>query len=207
MKITQKPFYILLSLFIMITFLAGCSLIPSARKNQIAPAQLTSGQQDLINLLTAHHSEILLFDFATYDAFKNVEFWLELYEYGVMVERTQGIHMINPEPVPLDSQLAVIINSEQGFRSFQWTFIVSDNGIWASNRFESSPIESDVMGRAFGPILEPIEIEDGREIILYMSKFSRGGIRTFDDIQIFLDQPELLADYPYSFMIKARFSK
>jgi len=207
MKTIRNALYIFLSICIMVTFLAGCSLVPSVYRNQIAPTALTSEQQDLINLLQAHHSEIVLFDFATREAFKNIEFWLEVYEYGVMVEQIQGIHMINPEPEPLDSQLAILISHDGDHRYFQWTFIVGTGGVRASNRFETSKMDSNMFGRMFGPILEPIEIHDGEEIILYTSKFARGGIRTFNDIQIFLDEPELLAEYSYAYVVKARFSK
>jgi len=108
MKVIKKLFFIIC----IVAILVGCSTASPSQQNQILPTELTSEQQDLVSLLTAHNSEILLFDFVTSESFENVEFWLESYEYGILIDSIQGIHQTNREPQPLDGQLAVIINRE-----------------------------------------------------------------------------------------------
>ena len=71
-----------------------------------------------------------------------------------------------------------------------------------------STAENESLARGFGPITELVPIQDGTEIILYTSKFSDSGRLTFSgDQQIYLEQPELIAGYPYVHFIKARFIK
>jgi len=185
----------------MVLFLAGCS---SPSHNQIGPMELSDDQQELMDIITIPGHEILLFDFETSDTFENVEIWLDVYSYGELIESGQGIHQVGHQE-PLDGRLAVIISStrEDYYQTFHWTFTMSGG---AGARFESPPIESAGLGRAFGAIREPVDIQDGQEIILYVSKFSRGGIRMFDDFQAFAEQPELHEEYPYVHIIKARFS-
>ena len=197
--IKNKKFISFIVCFTLI-FLAGCH-----QQNQIGPAELTRAQQDIVDLLTVPSTEILLFDYITAEAYVNMEFWLEVYEYGTLIDRLPGMHQIGPEPQSLDGRLAIIINQENrnGNQDFQWPFIV--NG--ASNRFESSMTETDGLARAFGPITDPVVIQDGKEIVLYISQFSRGSIRTFGDMQTLVEHPELLTEYPYAYIIKARFSR
>ena len=186
--------------------LMGCSV--AVRQDQIGPVALAVEQQELINLLSSHDSEILIFDFETVKAYGNLAFWLEIYEYGRSVEKIHGMHLIHPDPQPLDGRLAIIINRDRnhGKQNFQWTFIVAEDGARASSRSESSMVDYEGLANAFGPINTPVVIQDGVEIILHTSIFSRDGIMTFGDQQLLLEQPELIEQYPYVHMIKARFS-
>jgi hypothetical protein len=66
--------------------------------------------------------------------------------------------------------------------------------------------QGEYLLRAFGPIREAVEIVNGEEIILYLSKFTTGGsLATTGDLQHYLEYPESLADYTYVHIIKARF--
>ena len=111
--------------------------------------------------------------------------------------------MYSQPPIQItEGQLAIIINST-GNRNFQWT-ISSSGG--SSQNSEPWTASEAYLGRAHGPITEPVAIENGRTIVLHTSIFSNGNISTFTDKQIYLEQPELLAEYPYVHMILARFS-
>jgi len=202
----RRFFFLLFTICIIAMFLTSCSGT-AAPHSQIGPASLTAEQQDLISLLSSHSSEILLFDFDTLEPYTTAEFWLEIYSYGEFVEQIQGLYMINPEPQPLESRLAVIINRDRENQSFEWPFIKSNNqGSRISARFESPKVDTAGLARSFGPITESVAIQDSEEIVLYVSKFSRGSLRTFGDHQQLLEQPELMAQYTYAYIIKARFS-
>ncbi|MCL2446111.1 MAG: hypothetical protein FWD06_05040 [Oscillospiraceae bacterium] len=193
---------------IMAMFLAGCS----SPQNHIRPANLTSEQRDLLDFITTHNSEILLFDFATSKPFETIEFWLETYEYGVLVDSIHSVHVTSFQEFnrgTLEGQLAVLINSnrENGNLDFQYTFIVELDGTRAHHTVQSSTAGDDALWGISSAVSEPVYIQNGSEIILYLSKFSGDGLRTIGDLQDFAQQPELLAEYPYVHMIKARFSR
>ena len=187
--------------------LTSCAAQPAAPQNQIAPAALTDGQRDIINLLSAHSTEIHIFDFHTDGTIQNVEFWLEVYAYGVLIERVQGLSFSEPNPQLFDGQLAITIDRENDNRDFRWTFTVSQDGWRASNRFDSATLQNDGFAIRHQSLQTPIEIQNDTEIILYAAAFFRGNVAIAfsGDLQIFRDQPELLAEYPYVQIIKARF--
>ena len=132
-----------------------------------------------------------------------MEFWVEIYENGLLVDRPSGINSLSDEARAFDGQLAILITQNSGF---QWTFTASENGK-VSHTSEPIVADYDTFGRAYGPIDEPVTIEDGKEIVLYTSIFSSGGISAYDDKQIYIEQPELIEEYPYVQIIKCRFTK
>ena len=204
---TKKIFSISLIISIMAILLVGCSSESANRQGKIAPAVLSGDQQDIISLISSDNQEIILFDFQASE-FSSVELWVEVYEYGVLVDSPSGLGLHSDEATEFDGQMAILINQEQGTQNFGWTLIIRNSG--GTSRTVGPPstkIQDGVgLGRAFGPITEPVEIQDGVEIILYASIFSRGSISIFGDKQIYLEQPELLADYPYVHIIKAMFT-
>jgi hypothetical protein len=46
-----------------------------------------------------------------------------------------------------------------------------------------------------------------KEIVLYTALYSDGGIRAMGDLQAYIEQPELLAEYPFAHLIKCRFEQ
>jgi len=191
----------------MVVFLVGCSV---DERSEIRPVELTNEQQELVDLLSLGHQEILLFDFETVEAYKDIELWLEIYEYGTLVERCLVMGISEPMTMLFNGQLAVTINRNWNYEqelNYNWEFMLKGDGFGASSITQTTA-GSDVLGRAFGSIRKPVEIQDGKEIILYISRYSRGGMRVFDDqnLQIYIEQLELIKEYPYVYIIKARFS-
>jgi len=190
----------------MALLLGGCS---SSSHNQIGPMELTEDQQEILDLITPGHlGQILLFDFEISDSFETLEVWLDVYNYGTLIEGGAGTTMLNGENLPSEGRLAVMLNRYRGedYQGFQWTFTISFDGGSSSARFESPNIETGGLGNVFGPMIEPVDIQDGEEIILYISKFSGGAMRSFSDIQVYAREPELLEEYTYAHIIRARFS-
>jgi len=183
---------------------ASCTNEPITSKNEIAPKEMTQDQEDIVNLLSSNEQEILLFDYKTEEAYKSMEFWVEIYENGVLIDRPSGVNLFSDEAKAFDGQLAILITQNSGF---QWTFTTSENGGRVSHTSEPINSDYDTIGRAYGPIDEPVTIEDGKEIVLYTSIFSSGGISTYSDQQMYIEQPELIENYPYVHIIKCRFTK
>jgi len=192
-------------LVIIMVLLAGCGARDTLR-NQIRPTELTAEQQEIINLFGARHAEILLFDFAVDEDFRNADFWLDAYEYGGFTERFPGIDtMTPPEGQTLGSRLAVVINRD-GQDSLMFT-LESAGG--SATVFSRGPtVGEGIQGSLRSRIHPLVDIEDGQTIVLYVARFSREGVlSTFGDLQEYLTRPELLADYPYAHILKARFSR
>jgi len=191
---------LIFAIFFISGCLLGCSGSIARIENEISPKELTNDQKDIVNLFNANGQEILLFDYKTQETYKSVEFWVEIYEDGVFVSRSAGLHQVSDEAKPVEGQLAVLITQNLGF---QWVF--STNG---SSHANSEPyiIADDTLARAYGPINEPLAIQDGKEIVLYTSIFSYGNI-AFLEHQSYTEQPELINNYPFVQFIKCKFSK
>ncbi len=176
---------------------------PAPMNNMVTPKALTQDQQDIVDLLTNNDREILLFDFKTQDVYKSVEFWAETYEYGVLKDRPSGANTFSDEAQPLDGQLAVVVSNDD--TGLQWSFTLSHGGTRTTHSSAPAMIDN-ALARGFGPVSGPVEIEDGKEIVLYSALYSYGSISTHDE-QAYVSQPELLAEYPLAHLIKCRFAR
>ncbi|MGI5899477.1 MAG: hypothetical protein ACOX8S_06065 [Christensenellales bacterium] len=181
--------------------LAGCARTPKP-VNEIWSKELTEDQMEIVELLSSNRHEILLFDYKTEEGFRSVEFWLEVYEKGVLVSQPVGVITFRDEAKPADGQLAVIISKGD---SFQWIFTMGEDGAKMTSSGES-PRVREAFGNAYGPVSEKITITDGEEFVLYTSIYASDGI-AHSDRQRYAKQPELLAEYPYAYIIKGKFSK
>lgn len=132
-----------------------------------------------------------------------MEFWVEVYEYGELIDRLLGISFYSDEAKSINGQLAILINHNSGI---SWTFTTREGGASISHTCEISNIDSSTFARAFGPIDIPVIIEPDKEIVLYTSIYSTGNISTYVDMQRYLDEPELLSGYPYVQIIKCKFT-
>jgi len=190
---------------ILIGGLTGCSNESVSLKDEIAPKELTDDQKEIFDLLSVGN-EILLYDFKTQEEYRSVEFWVEIYEYGVLISRPAGLHQLSDDLKTLDGRLAVLIAQKPGF---QWTF--SMDGASQINSEPYIPADDiDTLARGYVPIGGPIAIQDGNEIVLYTSIFSYpdgSAVALYSDLQRYVGHPELIKDYPYVHFIKCKFSK
>lgn len=198
----KKSLCVLGAICIFAVVLTACTSEPNSPKNLVSPKELTQDQQDIVDLLSSDNQEILLFDYKTEGAYKSMEFWVEIYENGELIDRPSGINSYSDEANPLDGQLAVLINHDT---EVIWTFTASENGSRISNTGEIAAIDSNGLGRGYGQISDPVEIEPGKEIVLYTSIYSASGITSFSDQQRYVEELELLSQYPYVHIIKCRF--
>lgn len=191
----------------IVLFIAGvlsaCTSKSVSPKNQIGPKELNQEQQEIVDLLSSDKQEMLLFDYKTEDSFKSMEFWVEIYENGVLTDRPAGISSYVDEVRPMNGQLAILINRNS---DLSWTFTVSENGARTSNTSEAAVrIEDETLGRGFGPVNGPVVIESGKEIILYTSIYFSYSMVSYSDMQRFIEEPGLLNGYPYAEIVKCKF--
>ena len=191
---------------LVMILLIGCS----NQQSTIGPAELTASQQEVINLLSlSQGQEILVFDFQTVETYKNMEFWVAVYEYGVLVDNIPaGLAMQSDEGSLFEGQLVITIDHSHNRDNFSWRFVLTNKNGGRSSSYGSLQVpNAATMGHSFGPIIEPVTIQENTEFVLHISKFSQDGFRVYnDEHQIFLEQPQLLERYPYAHIIKGRFS-
>ncbi len=185
---------------LILTTLAGCSGAP-AFKNAVMPMALTAEQQEIVDLLSGER-EILLFDFHSEENYKSREIWVEAYENGVLTDRLQGLTFFADEEGRMDGRLAIVVSHEDG--GVSWSFTVSEGGARVSNFGEPVELRADALGRGYGPINDPVEIVKGKEIVLYASLYSNGGV-SMRDLQEYIENPGALSGYPYAHLIKCKF--
>jgi len=192
------------AILVLLLLFYGCGR-PVSKQNTIAPKALTEDQQEIVDLLSSNDKQELLFFSYQVDAeYSTMDVWAEVYKDGELVEpHAGGISMMEPQD-RFQGDLAIVITQNP---DFQWTFVVKQGGSKATSTGQSDlPIDA-MGGRAYGPILEPVYIEDGREIILYTSLFSSDGSLNAYDAQTLEEEPDLLKEYDYAQIIKCRFSK
>ncbi len=181
---------------------AGCLQEKETKpKNEIASVNLSQEQKDIVNLLSyAGEQNLLFFDFKTEQPIKSADFWVEIYENGELIDKPAGVSTVIDEAKPVEGKFAVLTTSDQS-----WILTLETDNTTISHM--SNPIEMNnkAYAHVYGAINNPVEIEHGKEIILYSSVYSTGNFSFYDDPQIYIEQPELLKTYPYVQLVKCKF--
>ena len=202
----MKRFICTLLVLSMLMIMAAChSAKPTSPKNAIMPSELSAGQQDIIDLLSIpNNQELLLFDFNTEESYSSFEVWVEVYQDGDIINRFAGLGQQSDTDEKHNGRLAVIISQNENV--YQWTLSIIQNGGRASSIGTTEIIGGSALARAYGPMNDSANIEDGKEIIIYSSLFSGANILPAYDCQSLQERPELLKEFPYVYLIKCKFS-
>ena len=201
----SKPLIVLLVAVVMVSLVAGCiDETPDIPHNEIRLADLTEEQQEIVDLLGIPNlQEVLIFDFSTEEAFSNVEFWVEVYRNGIIVDRPAGVTTVLDEADEQSGRLAVTISKSP---NFQWTLSVITSGT-RSNHASTTEVKFDpALATASSAIEDPVIIEDGKEIVLHKTLFTTGSMTVYDH-QTIQERPELLREYLHAQIIKCKFVK
>ena len=196
----KKLVLILLLTCLLITFV-GCANGTENSPPQIAPMELSTAQQEIVDLLSHPGQEFLLFEYIDGE-FTKIEIWVEVYHYGDLLGQYADFAALSE--TPMEAEPITIAIHQPNQQEFQWSLSVG------GGRSTSEPwaTEDEYLARAFGSIREPVKIVDGQEIILYLSKFTTGTtLNTMNDLQYYLEHPDDLAGYTYVHIIKIRFTK
>ena len=198
----KKTSCILLMFCIIIGSFGGCQ--KAQLKNYIATKTLSENQKQIVDLLSTNEQKYLLFDVKTEEAYKGINFWMETYKNGKLVDSPPvSITMTNDDGRALDGEFAVVINQTP---DFQWTFIYSDKvgGKSTSTSERNTNYCSGINGSC--TINQPVEIEDGKEIVIYAAAFNQGNSIEAFDIPKLVDG-KYLTECDYVHLIKCKFTK
>jgi len=198
-------------MILALLLLVGCSSSPKSSPPQIAAMSLSASQQEIVDLFDLLDHEILQYEYTLSEEINVMEIWVEIYHYGKLLTEVVRLQMFDSD-APLnkwiekgDGKLTIIISRFEK-NEFRWT-MSSLGGRSVSDLWSAE--EDDHMFSIRGAITAPVPITNGKEIILYISRFTTGNaLRSMNgDLQHYLEHPEELADNTYVHVIKARFTE
>ena len=194
---------VLLLFCIALASFSGCG--KAQLKNYIAVKTLSEDQKQIVDLISSNERKYLFFEIKTEEAYKGIEFWMEIYKKGELVDsQPVSLRMTNDNGIALDSEFAVIINATPDYK---WTFIYAGKEGGVSGHSNSEPNKNYASGiNAWCTLYQPVEIEDGKEIAIYASAFNQNGkIEAFDLSKLIDDNYLAACDYVH--LIKCKFTK
>ena len=198
MSFLNKQLLLVLSILCVFA-VAGCTRDDTS--NQILPMCLSADQQQIIDLVSTNVQQILLFEFNTTEPFNEVGVRLEVYEYGVLTETKLGFAKLGMD-APLDGSISVIIIENDG--TFDWTVTLHDDGGFSSSR-TTTAVKEGLNARAFGAMNEAVNIYDGTDAVIFVSRFTNDSSLTAGgDLQSYLN-PDNFASYPLVHVLIANF--
>ena len=199
----KKLLFVLLAVPLLLVLVSCGSEDPAPSNNIIGIASLTAEQQEILDLLSVPNSqEVMIFDFKTDDSFRRVEFWVEVYANGELVNRPAGLTTVLDTADSQSGLLAVTISRTPHYR---WTLSAVSGSTRSSHVSSSEAKVNPALARAVGSIDEQVVIEDRKEIILHSALFTDGSISIYDH-KTLQERPELLNEYLYAHIIKCMFS-
>ena len=174
-------------------------------KNIIMPSPLSEEQQEVINLFSIPNTrELLVYDFIAEEGYEKISVWVESYKNGILVELPSGLVSHSSTGELQKGRLAVTINQDEN--TFTYTLSMSNNGFMTSHTGTIEITESG-LNRSYGSITDSVDIEDGKEIILYSSLFSRDSSFVAYDKQQYLYDQDFIGNYPFVQLLKVKFTK
>jgi len=111
----------------------------------------------------------LIFDFRTEDTYKNVDFWVETYKNGKLVDsRAASTNVTYDDAKLLKGELTVTINQ---MPAYKWTLIYAKFEGYEGYNASELNTNYNTVANAYCSMIQPVEIEDGKEIVVYACVF------------------------------------
>lgn|GEM_PF-2038276 len=194
-------FVIVVSSFLLISCSKDITQENSMNENKIYPRELTTSEKDLLSLIGFNHT-IEIYDFETDGTYKSISIWLEVYKDGELLEnRGKMLSSFDSEK----GSIAVKVNKND---IYDWRISVKSEGQISSVAFESA--DEFLKDRSYSIAsshMESTEIENEKPIILKLFLFDSDGSTSIYGFQQYEENPELLKEYDYVYLLKGEFSK
>lgn len=201
----KKIVTIIMSLIISSLLMISCSNEMTQelnrKDNEIYPRELTTSEKDLLSLI-GFDDTIEIYDFETDGSFKSISIWLEVYKDGELLEnRGKMLSSFDTEK----GSIAIKVNKNE---SYDWRVSVKSEGQISSMAFESADeFLKDKSYSIASSHMETTVIENEKPMILKMFLFDSDGSTSIYGFQHYEENPELLKDYDYVYLLKGEFSK
>jgi len=192
-------------LFLAITFmfvLTGCSA--NEPGNQIMPMRLSDEQQKIVDMISTGGQQVILFEFDTSKPLSEMGMRLEVYEYGILTETHLSFTTVGMSR-PVDGNISIVITENRGDNSFDWNVSLREGGSATSSR-ATTILHENMMGRAFGPMTEAVDITNNTDVVLFVSRFTNAkSLTACGDMQSYLN-PDNFSRYPLVHVLIANFT-
>jgi hypothetical protein len=169
-------------------------------KNRIYLRELTASEEDLLSLI-GFNDTIEIFDYETDGSFKSISIWLEVSKDGELLENRGKMFS------SFDSETGSIAVKVTKDESYDWRVSVKSQGQISSMAFESvDDFLKDESYSIASSHLEKTEIENEKPIILKIFLFDSDSSTSIYGLQEYEENPELLKEYDYVYLLKGEFS-
>ncbi|MDR2166508.1 MAG: hypothetical protein LBE35_01480 [Clostridiales bacterium] len=197
----MKKFFAIILTLILAGILAGCG----GGANRVAPAEFSHAQQEMLDLLAPMGIRAAIFDIEAV-GFRNVSIFVEVYDYGVLVDTLLPIGANLSDGVESWSgQMVIMTEFDQLLRDGGITWRFNIGGAHTAFRTEIDPEYH--RSHSFASMSNSIEVEDSEPIILYAAFFGHMSLFTAADIQDLANNPEWLAANSRTFLVKIKFTE
>lgn len=170
-------------------------------KNKVYPRELTESEEELLSLI-GFNDTIDIYDFETDGTYKSISIWLAVYEDGELLEN-RGKMLSN-----FDNEKGSIAVKVSKNESYHWRISVKSEGQISSMAFES--VDDFLKDKSYSIAsshLDITEIKNEKPIVLKLFLFDSDGSTSIYGFQEYQENPELLKEYDYVYLLKAKFSK
>lgn len=196
--------------FLLLLSITGCAAGNTSKapdntsytqRNTIYMVDLTKEEKDIINLVGVK-SNIDIYEYQLKDDYKAISIWLETYQEGeLMSTRSRMDTQLTSD----EGRLSLMVDKSSHYK---WTITNQGENGTSRSRFEThNDFETNKdysVGR--GTLNEPVEIMPDKEIILGTYLFDDGNGMSIYDNQYYAENPEVLSEYDYVYLIKCQFS-
>ena len=212
----MKKIISILSCVLITISIIGCTSLSVSKDsytNKIYHTELTEEEQNIIDLIGVG-SDINIYEYVIDDTYKSLSIWLETYKNGELLSETKpGLRtsLIVDSDNNFDNNLkkgkiSVLVDTTSNYQwriSHQYANGLSSHSFTTENDFETN----SKFSVGSGELNEPVEITSETEIVLDKFLFDDGNSMSMYYHQYYVENPEVLKQYDYVYLLKCQFSK
>lgn len=192
---------------ICILLLVGCRSnvlqeISTQGSSVLSKVNLTDEESEILDLVGIE-SDIEIYEYKINESYQSISIWLEAYDHGELVSTKSSMSsMIDSEK----GRIAVLVDMESNYR---WKISQQSDGGLSSYSFstEGDFETNEDYSVSYSSLGDPVEIKPGQVIILKTFLYEDGDSVSIYDNQHYVEEPEVLDEYDYVYLLKCQFSK
>lgn len=175
--------------------------VENSYKNKIYPAKLTEEEEEILKLV-GFQSDTDIYKYEIDDTYKSLSIWLEVYENGELKSKASRI---NAQLDLSEGKIAIVVDKGSNYR---WRISRQDvNGSSSYSFNTNNDFETNnKFSVSSGALNEPAQIISDNEIVLDTFLFEDGDAVSVYDNQYYVENPEVLKEYDYAYLLKCQFS-
>ena len=208
----MKKIISILSCVLITISIIGCTSLSVSKDsytNKIYHTELTEEEQNIIDLIGVG-SDINIYEYVIDDTYKSLSIWLETYKNGELLSDTKSRASmsigVDPDNKLKKGKIAVVVDTTSNYQwriSHQYANGLSSHSFTTENDFETN----SKFSVGSGELNEPVEITSETEIVLDKFLFEDGNSMSMYYHQYYVENPEVLKQYDYVYLLKCQFSK